>query len=104
MFVFNSGGKPGGIIVAVLFLWAAVAPSLGAFKPGIDEPQVTGNQAVEDEYNLGWAELFVVTEPIFDESQQRQIVRLSLQDCIARTLEHNLDLRTGSFDPAIQMA
>ena len=92
------------MILAVIFLLAAVPASAQALKPGAGEPQVAGEQTVEDEYNLGWAELFVVTEPLFDEAEQRQIVRLSLQDCLARTLEHNLDLRTGSYDPAIQMA
>ncbi|MCP4711426.1 MAG: TolC family protein [Planctomycetes bacterium] len=89
--------------MAALFLPVAQLSVL-ADKPGVDEPQVTQDQKVEDEYNLDWVELFVVTEPIFDEAESRQIVRLSLQDFIARTLKHNLDLRTGSFDPAIQMA
>jgi len=104
MVVFNSGGKQGALILAVIFLFAAAQSSVQAVKLGVDEPQVAGNQTVEDEYNLDWVELFVVTEPIFDETEDRQIERLSLQDCIARALKHNLDLRTGSLDPAIQMA
>ena len=43
-----------------------------------------------------------LSEPIFDNSNAKTI-RLSLQDSIRRALEHNLDIRIGSYDPAIQL-
>jgi len=40
----------------------------------------------------------------FLQNEDRQPVRLSLEECLARALQYNLDLRVGSYDPAIRLA
>lgn len=44
-----------------------------------------------------------ITRPLLHEPG-RTIVRLTLQDCIHRALAHNLDVRAGSYGPAVRMA
>ncbi|MBN1435868.1 MAG: TolC family protein [Sedimentisphaerales bacterium] len=43
-----------------------------------------------------------VNQPLLDDSP-RQVFELTLEDCIHRALLHNLDIRVGSYGPAIQM-
>jgi len=105
--VFSSGVKHKVLYFFVLgaFMAAGVCPGQeGANSfPGA-ALQRDARAGISEEYNLSWEQLREVDKPLLEDSDQRQMVRLSLEDCIARTLEHNLDLRTGSYDPAIQMA
>lgn len=52
---------------------------------------------------LDWEDLRDVTAPLFARTG-REEKRLGLQDCIARTLANNLNIRIASHDPAIRMA
>jgi len=53
-------------------------------------------------YTLSWDDLKNVREPLYA-GRDLQVVELGLEECINRTLEHNLDIRVGSYSPAIQL-
>ncbi len=53
-------------------------------------------------YKLSWDDLKDVQEPFYGD-RDLQVVELGLEECISRTLEHNLDIRVGGYSPAIQM-
>ncbi len=106
MAVVNSKDKRGLYIILILVGFVTfnvcAADRQTALSEGADQ-QENKRQVNQDKYDLSWERLGSVSEPLLKDSDRRRTVPLSLQDCIARTLEHNLDLRSGSYDPAIRM-
>ena len=72
-----------------------------AIEPAGDAASA-GTDAKETLDYLSWDYIRDVTDPVFSDSQ-RVAMPVSLQETIARALDHNLDIRTGSYDPAISM-
>ena len=105
IFWFYAGCYAGGetepvVLSALTGLKIADSHPAEATLPGENaNPQ----QLSDQEYNLEWEEIRDFDAAIFADSG-RQAASLSLQDCIARALAHNLDIRIGSYDPAIKMA
>jgi len=55
------------------------------------------------EYVLEWDRLSRVDFPLLND-RPRKTAKLTLDDCIRRTLAHNLEIRIRSYDPSIRMA
>jgi len=91
------GTKPGWIsfvLAVALIVSAELVFSASPEKPA---------QNAFGSHVLAWEQLSRVNFPILTD-EPRRTATLTLQDCIRRTLDHNLDIRIGSHDPAIRMA
>ena len=98
------------LIVAVLTV-AVLLPtaqmSLGSAGEGeySDAAAAAVAEARQAERSLGLGSLDEIREPLLalGAKIRRKVVSVGLQKCIHRALEHNLDIRVGSYGPAIQM-
>jgi len=67
----------------------------------------TSPTSLADAYGiLTLADISHVSDPLLTEPQdsRRTVKRLSLRECIQRTLAHNLEVRVAAHDPAIRMS
>lgn len=57
----------------------------------------------EDEQLLSLKHIYQTTKPLFADTG-RQVIKLTLQECIRQGLAHNLDMRVGGYEPAMRMS
>ena len=95
---FVDKGNKHGWISLVLGVGLFVSAGLVyAASPEKLAPDTFGNRV------LAWDKLSRINFPLLTD-KSRKTAKLSLEDCIRRTLAHNLDIRISSHDPAIRMA
>jgi len=57
----------------------------------------------DDEQLLSLKHIYQTTKPLFADTG-RQVIKLTLQECIRQGLAHNLDMRVGGYEPAMRMS
>jgi len=90
------------IIFCFCLAWVSVVPVIAVGDAA--EAAVPGSKSLPDITDTDWQKNVRVTEAIFIDEKERTNKKLSLQQCIERTLHHNLDIRFGGKTPAIQMS
>jgi outer membrane protein len=86
--------------------WFSLVFGVGLFVSAGLVYAASPEKLVQDAFGnrvLAWERLSRINFPLLTD-KPRKTAKLSLEDCIRRTLAHNLDIRISSHDPAIRMA